>query len=88
MSDSNFNLRSWATKIQRLQAIARNNHVSDENRVVNVLGLYWDIYEDKICFIPKPLSNQLSLNETLCKISQECMTHLESSLPLQSKQNF
>ena len=39
MSDANFNLWSLATNGQQLQAIARNNHVIDENHIVNVLRL-------------------------------------------------
>ena len=40
MSEANFNLRSWASNCQQLQAIARSNQVIDENQVVNVLGLH------------------------------------------------
>ena len=71
MFDANFNLRSWATNSQQLQAITRNNHVIDENYVVNVLGLYWNTCEDKICFIPKPLHSPINSVVTKRSILQD-----------------
>ena len=46
MSEANFNLRSWESNSQQLQAIARDSQVIDENQVVNVLGLHWDTTAD------------------------------------------
>ena len=71
MSDANFNLRSWATNSQQVQAIAKNKQVIDENHIVNVLGLYWNASEDKICFIPKPLDSPLKSVITKCSILQD-----------------
>ena len=71
MSDANFNLRSWATNSQQVQAIAKSKQVIDENHIVNVLGLYWNTSEDKICFIPKPLDSPLKSVITKRSILQD-----------------
>ena len=71
MSDANFNLRSWANNSQQVQAIAKNKQVIDENHIVNVLGLYWNTSEDKICFIPKPLDSPLKSVITKRSILQD-----------------
>ena len=57
MSEANFNLRSWASNCQQLQANVRSNQAFVENQVVNVLGLQWNTTEDRICFIPKSLTS-------------------------------
>ena len=71
MSDANFNLRSWASNSQPLQAIARDSQVIDENQLVNVLGLYWNTTEDRIYFIPKPLDSTSSSVVTKRSILQD-----------------
>ena len=71
MLDANFNLRSWASNSQHLQAIARDNQVIDENQLVNVLGLYWNTAEDRICLIPKPLDSTSSSIVTKRTILQD-----------------
>ena len=71
MSEANFNLRSWASNSQQLQAIARDSQVIDENQVVNVLGLHWDTTADRICFIPKSLDSITSSVVTKRSILQD-----------------
>ena len=71
MSDANFNLRSWASNSQHLQTLARDNQVIDENQLVNVLGLYWNTTEDRICFISKPLDSTSSSVVTKRSILQD-----------------
>ena len=43
--------------LAKLPAIARDNQVIDENQLVNVLGLYWNTTEDRICFKPLDSTN-------------------------------
>ena len=71
MSDANFNLRSWASNSQHLQAVARDNQVIDENQLVHILGLYWNTAEDRICLIPKPLDSTSSSVVTKRSILQD-----------------
>ena len=71
MSDANFNLRSWASNSQHLQAVARDNQVIDENQLVNILGLYWNTAEDRICLIPKHLDSTSSSVVTKRSILQD-----------------
>ena len=71
MSDANFNLRSWASNSQHLQAVARDNQVIDENQLVYILGLYWNTAEDRICLIPKPLDSTSSSVVTKRSILQD-----------------
>ena len=71
MSDANFNLRSWATNNQQLQAIARNKQVIDENHIVNVLGLHWNTSEDRVCFIRKSLDSPIKSIITKRSILQD-----------------
>ena len=51
MSEANFNLKSWASNSHCLQAIAQKEGVTDENKVVSVLGLHWNKAEDHLSFI-------------------------------------
>ena len=39
MSEANFNLRSWASNSQKLQALAKTDGILDSNTSVNLLGL-------------------------------------------------
>jgi len=48
MSVAKFNLCSWASNSQQLQAITQTNHVLDSDTTVNLLGLKWNTCNDMI----------------------------------------
>ena len=70
MSEANFNLKSWASNSHCLQAIAQKEGVTDENKVVSVLGLHWNKAEDHLSFIPKKIDSTENFAITIRKILQ------------------
>ena len=55
MSAANFNLRSWASNNQQLQAIAKADGALDSNTTVNLLGLKWNTCTDTIAVAQRQL---------------------------------
>jgi len=43
MTEANLNLRSWASNSPLLQAITRKESVADPIKMVNLLGLPWNV---------------------------------------------
>ena len=68
MSEANFNLRSWASNSPQLQAVVQEEKFADSNKVVNILGLNWDLSTDRISFSPKPIDSTLDSGVTKRKI--------------------
>jgi len=60
LSSANFNLRSWSSNSMKLKDIAVQENTSDDNTLVNILGLCWNPTMDKICIISSEVchSNQ------------------------------
>jgi len=46
MLEANFNLRSWASNSPQLQAVIKEQKIADSNKMVNILGLFWDVSTD------------------------------------------
>ena len=49
-SKGNFNLRQWASNSQKVMLRATGDDVGETDRLVKVLGMYWDIERDKYLF--------------------------------------
>ena len=58
MSEANFNLRSWASNSQKLQALAKTDGILDSNTSVNLLGLKWNTCTDTISITQKQIESQ------------------------------
>ena len=58
MSKANFNLRSWASNSQKLQALAKTDGILDSNTSVNLLGLKWNTCTDTISITQKQIESQ------------------------------
>ena len=50
LAKGSFNLRQWASNSPRVMQKARALDCADENKVVKVLGLYWDIDRDRYLY--------------------------------------
>ena len=53
MTQANFNLRAWASNCRQLQSLAEADNVADNNTIVNILGLQWNIKTDTLHFAVK-----------------------------------
>ena len=45
-----FNLRSWNSNSEKLQHLARNDNVLDSGNEMKILGMRWDVHEDKLSY--------------------------------------
>ena len=50
LAGGSFNLRQWASNSSKLMEKAKAQQVADENAIVKVLGLFWDIDRDRYLY--------------------------------------
>ena len=50
LAGGSFNLRQWASNSSKLMEKAKAQQVADENDIVKVLGLFWDIDRDRYLY--------------------------------------
>jgi len=71
MLEANFNLRSWASNSPQLQAVVQEQKVAGSNKMVNILGLYWNVSTDRIHFSPRSIDSTSDTGVTKKKILQQ-----------------
>jgi len=64
MKQAKFNLRSWVSNSNRVQALATNDGVADKDSTVNILGLRWNLSSDTITFAMKSIAPDVGSTTT------------------------
>jgi len=78
MKQAKFNLRSWASNSNQVQALAMKDGVADMDSTVNILGLRWNLSCDTITFALKSIAPVLVLplrSVRCCNSLQGFMIH-------------
>ena len=66
-----FNLRSWVSNSNQVQALAMNDEVADKDSTVNILGLRWNLSSDTITFAMKYIAPDVGSTNTKREVLQQ-----------------